>query len=194
MARPSLLTPETQQRIVTAVTAGSTLKDAAHHAGIAESTLLSWNERGRKARDRDDEPPDTETRYVAFLEAVEKARADAAVGAVATIRRAITGWDETTNESKQVLNRDGEVVTLTSTRTVRKFSWSAAAWFLERSRPAEWGRWLRANDEEADQDVLDVNELRERARSLVRDELARKRQQRASSEESPPSVEGNGQG
>jgi hypothetical protein len=47
--RPALLTPERQDRIVQAVKAGNYLKVAAQWAGVGESTLRVWLQRGRRA-------------------------------------------------------------------------------------------------------------------------------------------------
>ena len=51
VARPSKLTPETQNRIVQAARAGNYREAAARSAGIAPSTLYDWLSRGR-ARQR----------------------------------------------------------------------------------------------------------------------------------------------
>lgn len=62
--------------------------------------------------------------YFEFLEAIKKAEADAAVAAVATIKQA--------------------------SRT----TWQAAAWWLERRYPAEWGKQEKQTVEHSGQVVL----------------------------------------
>jgi hypothetical protein len=196
--RIPLLSPEVAERIVTGVAAGNTVVEAAASGGVSRGTFLGWMARGRSERarlesDPDAEPAEREARYVDLLDRVEAARASAEVSAVAIVRRAMTGWDETTTirTETQHLSADGEIVTLTTvqTKTLRRFSWNAAAWWLERSRPSKYGRFLRTDDAEADGEALDLDEMRDRARRLVKDELARKRARKVEATE--PS--GNGQ-
>ena len=115
---PSKLTPERQDRIVSAVKAGNYLETAARFAGIDPSTLHGWMAKGRTevaSRDNGHDPDPMQDVYVNLLEAVEGAKAEAEVRAVAMIQRAAA---------------DG--------------TWSAAAWYLERSAPYRWGRFQRA--------------------------------------------------
>jgi hypothetical protein len=100
--RQTKLTPEVQDRIVAALRAGNYQETAAAYAGISRTAFFDWLERGRN------EP---ESIYAVFLDAVEKAKADAEVRDVALIDKAA---------------HDG--------------SWQAAAWKLERKFPQKWGR------------------------------------------------------
>ncbi len=85
-----------QARIVNAVAQGSYLKVAAQAAGIGQNTLSGWLSRGRAAEaaaERGEHVPDSETRYVRFLQAVTHAQAQAEVDAVAAWRTAFgTDW------------------------------------------------------------------------------------------------------
>jgi hypothetical protein len=89
--RPTLLTEDMQRRIVQVVKAGNHLKVAAQFNGIGESTLRLWLQRGRKAaalRDRGQEVPEAEERFLSFLEAVTVAQSAAEVAAVTHWRAA----------------------------------------------------------------------------------------------------------
>jgi hypothetical protein len=115
----TILNKDIQDKVVQALEGGNWIETAANYAGIAPSTLYSWLDRGRKEQARRDEYPNdpnpkNEEKYVEFLESVEKARARAEVQSVALIRKAAI---------------DG--------------TWTAAAWFLERSHPRRWGRMDR---------------------------------------------------
>ncbi len=94
--RLGALTDAMQARIVNAVAQGSYLKVAAQAAGIGQSTLSLWLARGREAaaaRDRGDDVPDADERYLSFLEAITHAQAQAEVDAVAAWRTAFgTDW------------------------------------------------------------------------------------------------------
>ncbi len=81
MARPTKLTPETQERILKAVRAGNYAEAAARSAGIAPSTLYRWLERGSQ---------ETEGTHREFHDAVRRAEAEAEVHAVAVVRRAMS--------------------------------------------------------------------------------------------------------
>ena len=78
MGRPTKLTPEIQQTIVTFMGAGSYVETAAAAAGISKVTLYNWLRRGA-----DDEEP-----YAEFLNAVEKAAGEADLRDLKTIRQA----------------------------------------------------------------------------------------------------------
>ena len=82
MARPTKLTPEICQRIVTAIRAGNYAEPAARSAGISPATYYRWLRRGQKA------PSGI---YRDFCEEVRRAESDAEVHAVAVIRRAMSG-------------------------------------------------------------------------------------------------------
>jgi hypothetical protein len=114
VGKPTALTPEVQERIVTAVQAGSYLDDAASYAGIGYRSVFRWLERGRNAEaelSEGREIPENELIFWHFWQAIEKARADAAIRNVGIIQKAA---------------QDGQ--------------WQAAAWYLERTNPRKWGR------------------------------------------------------
>lgn len=100
--RPDALTPEAGEKILSAVRAGAFLKEAAEHAGVDERTVYRWLERGEQSG----QP----AKFGQFRQALMRARADAHVGAVAIIRRAMSE------------------------------DWRAAAFYLERTDPKRWGR------------------------------------------------------
>lgn len=112
--RKSKLTPERQEKIVQALASGNYLQVAARYAGIHPNTLNDWLDRGRREQariDDDQEPSEAEATYLELFQKVEQARAQAEVRSLALIQRAAN---------------DG--------------TWQAAAWYLERSFPARWGR------------------------------------------------------
>jgi transposase len=76
MARPSKYTPERQARVLEALRAGSSYRDAAEYAGIDQDTLIAWRKR-----------------YADFSEAVVAAEASVAIRAVLTIRQAFADGD-----------------------------------------------------------------------------------------------------
>jgi transposase len=92
--RPTKRTPETEKRLLDALRAGNTRRASCAYAGISDETFANWCKR-----------------FLEFLEAVEKAEADAEVRHVANIAKAA-----------------GEGV------------WTASAWWLERRRPKDWGK------------------------------------------------------
>lgn len=119
--RPSKLTPEVQQRLLQAIASGNTRKDAALYAGISVGTLEDWIGRGRGGGRRPAHPP-----YVAFVDALEKAEAQAVVRNVAIIQKAAAD------------------------------TWQAAAWWLERRRPDDWGRKERVEHSTAPERPMEV--------------------------------------
>ena len=104
MARPTKLTPAVHDAIVASLRAGAYIETAAAAAGVSASTVHAWLRRA------EDHPDDCGSPFLEFLEAVERARAEAELEAISVIRDAAPR------------------------------SWQAAAWYLERSYPKRWGR------------------------------------------------------
>ena len=100
MPRRTKLTDRLQADFLAAIRAGVPVRHACGALGIHEATFYRWL--------RHPAP-----RYRAFSEAVERAREEAYLGAVANLRAAM------------------------------REDWRAAAWYLERRHPEEWGRPYR---------------------------------------------------
>lgn len=121
LGRPILLDPDLATTVSSLLRRGMTQTDACDAAGLARSTFYSWISRARTLRDRI-ATPDTEgpiqpsdltaeeVQLLDFLDAVTGARARAKGDALGAIRAGMAD------------------------------DWRAAAWFLERSFPAEYGR------------------------------------------------------
>lgn len=76
MARPCKLDPESQARIIQAVSAGALLRDAAAAGGVSYRSLASWLARGRKA---------TNGPFRQFFQALKAAEAEVAARMCAAI-------------------------------------------------------------------------------------------------------------
>ena len=76
--RPSVFTPETREKILSALRAGNYRVAACKFAGISDETLRDWINRGKRG----------EPAYLEFLEQVKQAEAQAEASLVATIRKA----------------------------------------------------------------------------------------------------------
>jgi transposase len=81
MGRPTKLTPDIENAIVTALRAGNYAETAVAYAGIGLSTYYRWMERGQSEAEDD-------RAYREFREAIEKARAAAEVRDIALIDKA----------------------------------------------------------------------------------------------------------
>lgn len=113
--RPTKLTQELQDKLVTVIKAGNYIETACAYVGIDKSTFYDWLKRGAREKQRLAQNPRARIRkkeepYVEFSNAVEKALAEAEVRDVAIIGKAATE------------------------------NWQAAAWRLERKFPERWGR------------------------------------------------------
>lgn len=102
VGRPTKFTPDTCNRILSAIRNGNTYEASAHYGGVSYDTLREWIKRGQE---------ETAGEFSEFFEAIKSAEAKAEVESVALIRQAA---------------QEGQ--------------WQAAAWFLERRKPSDWGR------------------------------------------------------
>lgn len=130
MGRPSSLTQEVAERIVTAIRAGAYAEIAATYAGVSRSTYFLWMAKGRKdaeERDAGDFPAIDashshewsiesgicwcgHTRYSDFLDRIKEAEAGAEIHAIGKVRSAFDT------------------------------DWKAAMTYLERRYPSRWRR------------------------------------------------------
>lgn len=84
MARPSKLTPETQNTIVEAILHGCTYKDAAEAAGVHYDTFNEWMKAGTENK---------RGKFFEFSEAVQAANAQCAVNFTRVIQTAAAKGD-----------------------------------------------------------------------------------------------------
>jgi len=143
------LNPERQSRIVESLQQGNYIETSARYAGITPQVFYKWMKRGISERqliqDGVEANPE-ETIYVDFVEAVEKARAQAEMRHVGLIQKAAV---------------DG--------------TWQAAAWYLERSYPKRWGRSNRLEHVGADGGAIEisvsVDELQEKVSEILKNRV-----------------------
>jgi hypothetical protein len=114
--KTALLQPHMEQTLLDYIRIGTPVRIAVTTAGVSEQTFYSWINRGMAERERlklvkgAKENP-TEVIFLKFLEQVEQAKAEAITKKVAVIAKS---------------GNDGD--------------WRAAAWWLERQMPEEFGR------------------------------------------------------
>jgi hypothetical protein len=84
MARPTKLTPETQDAIIKALSIGATYKDAAEAAGVWYTTFLGWMKQGEEAKSG---------KFYEFYELVKRTEAQARNNYLATIAKAANTGD-----------------------------------------------------------------------------------------------------
>lgn len=114
VGRPTQLNEAMHKGIVEAVRGGLPITKAAALCGMHPDTVMKWQAIGRKAQrmaDDGEEVPERMHRYARFSIDIEMARAEAQQVHLANIKNAAA---------------DG--------------NWTASAWYLERTDPANWGR------------------------------------------------------
>lgn len=116
--KPKTIEDPKVKLLLQALQAGNYVETACAYAGLAVSTVYLWLDRGNKEKQRiaqGGQPDPKEATYLEISEAIEKARANAVVANVAVIQQA-----------------------------ARSGTWQAAAWWLERSMPQQFGRRIQA--------------------------------------------------
>ena len=131
--RPSKLTPQVCKMICRYVKEGNTYRVAALCSGIGEDTFRRWKNSGRKAKSG---------LFKEFWDDLQEAEAQALKAKVKTMKMAAEGYTETKTVVKQGLNAEGKLVTFEKIITkIKKLDWIAAATFLERRDPNNWGKF-----------------------------------------------------
>jgi hypothetical protein len=138
---PTLNDPKVKL-FLNALKGGNYIEVACSYAGLAPSTVYRWLERGRAERASQEignKPDAQEKQYLEICEAVEKARADAVLRNVTIIQQAAGNGQ-----------------------------WQAAAWWLERSMPQQYGRRIQAEVAT----TVSVTDLEQRMLALIGDDEA----------------------
>jgi hypothetical protein len=133
----SKLTDPKVTLLLKALQGGNYIEVACSYAGLHYATLYRWLERGRAERasqEQGNEPDEHESQYLELCEAVEKARADAVLRNVTIIQQAAGNGQ-----------------------------WQAAAWWLERSMPQQYGRRVQAEVTS----TVSVKDLEQRMLALI---------------------------
>ena len=129
---------------------GAYIETACTYAGVGESSVYRWLERGRNENARIEEggsPDPKETPYWELWEAIEKARSEATLRNLTLIQTAAQGG-----------------------------SWQAAAWYLERTSPKLYARRnyneVTGKDGGALEVSMSVDDLNAKIASLMGDSQA----------------------
>lgn len=128
MGRRSKLTPKVAKRIIRAVGLGLSYAEAARAAGICESTLHLWRQKGGQ-----DLADGIQSRYSDFLERIERAQDEQAEKYLDAIERSVM---EPTVIEKTHIRRDKD-----GTQVIEKWTETkpptidGAKWWLARRRP-----------------------------------------------------------
>jgi transposase-like protein len=154
MARPTKLTPDTQQKIVERLQAGSTVEATCDSVGIAKSSFYLWLAIGNAHANG--ETHESMPRLVAeremfseFSDAVTRAQADGLIQAAVRFRQGMNPYDtesvttETLEETR--LDKEGKPYVYRKTitkKTIAHFpgDWRAAMEYLARRDPANWAQ------------------------------------------------------
>lgn len=123
------------QQVVERIRTGLDLNDAAASSNITRTTIWNWRRKGslyraqraagRQVRNRDADA------YVGFVNALERAEADAELIRLEIILGAARGGFVTTR-TVTTTDAEGKVTSTTTTTETLAPQWVAAAWYLER--------------------------------------------------------------
>lgn len=114
MAETPTINDTRVQNVINNLSAGHYMERASRLSNVNPSTVYIWKAKGEAERqrvDKGEEPTETGQKYLEILEAIEKAQEQASHRAMISIQKAAA-----------------------------EGSWQAAAWYLERTDPKNYGR------------------------------------------------------
>jgi len=143
--RPSKLNDAAIESLSNAFRLGLPMTVAAGFVHVQPTTVADWLARGQE----DLKEGKTSSQYARLSESVSKAISDRCAESLVRIRKAAQGGDVVGKVETIVTAPDGTV-----TRTLKEKKsapqWTADAWYLERTRPKEFGRLIRTEITGAD--------------------------------------------
>jgi hypothetical protein len=124
------------EQVVERVQLGMDLQVAADSAGISRSTLHNWRLTGARHRAeaaQGKKLTPAQARLADFLDALERAEAEAEANRLAIVQRAATGGAQVVKVTEKV-DAQGQLLERTTVTETLAPQWTAAAWWLERRR------------------------------------------------------------
>jgi hypothetical protein len=159
MAKP-LLNDEMQHKICELLKIGVPIADVCGQVGITDRSYYSWCARGeaeetRLAQNSNARPRQRETKYVQFLHATTRARAEARVTAVETLRSGMKPQVTTTRTvnvitetrlDKKGLPYEYTKKNVSEVTTTAPGDWRAAVEYLKRRDSDNWSDKIKVED------------------------------------------------
>lgn len=145
VGRPSLLTPDIMNQIISYMRIGAYVETAIVTAGISKQTFYDWAKKANK-----DKKAGRVTEYTEFLDAVDKAVEECVVRDLNNIDKAAMGveWEYERYPKGSICpdtgrDRTGELVLTSRGNPIPKKiglapDWGASAWRLERRHGKQW--------------------------------------------------------
>jgi len=168
VGKPTKLTPEMQDEIVNLLKMGALIIDVCGYVGIHERTYHQWVEIGNAYLEGDEHSRmprmivDRE-RYAQFAQATTRARKEATIGCVNTLRHA------SMTVTKRVHNPETGQMEIV---VVKEGDPHAAQWYLERSNPAKWGKRTYLKMEGLEDLIRLAKELGHKPETVIADVVA----------------------
>jgi hypothetical protein len=139
-------------RLLEAFAAGCSVEASCHQAGIAPATFYNWANRAIAELDRlanvatpdipHPRPHAEEWQYVEFLEAVSRVRAERQERMLGIVDKVARGGS-VISEREEFTSTGAHIVT----KTYSQPDWRAAAWWLERAFPGQFGKQVTQHHE-----------------------------------------------
>ncbi len=145
MGKPSKLTDDRRDALVKLIEAGNRLDPACDSVSITYRTHRNWYTRGELEAERLEQKPNakpkvTEGDYVQYFHAIKTALATAEIDKVKVVHDAGMGGQTVETQVVEKFAKTGELVEKKVTTTLAPPNWTAAAWWLERRMPLEYGK------------------------------------------------------